>query len=69
MHSCVASPGSQSPRLLSETTTLAAQPLIWVLAAVPLVVMLLAWMIWRRQKALEESQLGGAHGRIVASIV
>ncbi len=49
---------------MSETTTIATQPLLWALTAALLVLGLFAWLIWRRQKDLEELRRAAAEGAV-----
>ena len=51
---------------MSETTTFAAQPLLWALTAAPLVLGLFAWLIWRQRKALEELRRVAAEVAVTA---
>ena len=53
---------------MSETTTFAAQPLLWALAAAPLVLGLFAWLIWRQRKALEELRRVAAEVAVTAAL-
>ena len=53
---------------MSETTTIAAQPLLWALVAGLLVLGLLVWLYWRQGRATGEVRPAAKTGTSAAEI-